>query len=252
MTTETTNETNNPVTEDAPVEGLPQAPETLSSGEGPESVPTEPSQEEQVEQLIIGEELTEDDLNRVYKRLGRPDEPDQYDLSEIVPPEYDQTAVEQFKQKAFENGMSQEGVKKMAEWYKEVEVANLQKMEEARKQQADLQILELKKDFGVNFDREVNNARKALDAYTDNDFRKYMDDTGLGNHPALVKAFAKIGRELSEDRLVQSETAQRLAKNEELKKSEIARLRSDKAFMEKYRRGDAVAVQRLNRLYLED
>lgn len=76
-----------------------------------------------------------------------------------------------------------------------------------------------------------------------------MDDTGLGNHPALVKAFAKIGRELSEDRLVQSDTAVRLAKSDELRKSEIARLRADRDFMSRYRRGEAGAVQRLNSLY---
>ena len=76
-----------------------------------------------------------------------------------------------------------------------------------------------------------------------------MDDTGLGNHPALVKAFAKIGRELSEDRLVQSDTAVRLAKSDDLRKSEIARLRAHRDFMSRYRRREAAAVQRLNSLY---
>lgn len=229
------------------LDNLPGVPNSM------ESTATEaPIQEPAVEEIIIGQELTDDDLNRIYSRLGRPKSYEEYDLSEVVPKEYDQGTVEEFKKKAFENGMSQESVKKMAEWYKEVETANLQKMAQAKQQLADQQVLQLKQEFGVNFDREVKNARKALDAYTDNDFKKYMDESGLGNHPALVKAFAKIGRELSEDRLVQSETAQRLAKNDELRKSEIARLRTDKAFMERYRRGDPMAVQRLNRLYTED
>ena len=110
----------------------------------------------------------------------------------------------------------------------------------------------LKTELGANFDAEVRNARKALDAYTDKAFKQYMDESGLGNHPALVKAFAKIGRELSEDRLVQSDTATRLAKNDELRKSEILRLRGNKEFMEKYRRGEPTAVQRLNSLYSDD
>jgi len=137
----------------------------------------------------------------------------------------------------------------MAEWYKDLEIKQRESIEKSKAIQTDQYILELKKDFGANFDSEVKNARKALDAYTDSAFRKYMDDTGLGNHPALVKAFAKIGRELSEDRLVQSDTAVRLAKSDELRKSEIARLRSDRDFMSRYRRGEAAAVQRLNSLY---
>lgn len=205
-----------------------------------------------VKEIILGAELTDADREEVYKRLGRPETPEGYDLSEIVPETYSQDVIEQFKQKAHEAGMTPEGVKKMAQWYKELEIKQQEAIVKSRQMQADRDILELKKEFGVNFDQEISNARKALDAYTDKAFRQYMDETGLGNNPALVKAFAKIGRELSEDRLVQSETAMRLARNEDLVRSEINRLRSDKAFMERYRRGDAAAVQRLNRLYLEN
>ncbi len=206
----------------------------------------------QVEQIIIGEDITDDDRNRIYKRLGRPDTHEAYDLNGIVPETYNQGIVEDFKKKAHENGMTNEAARKMAEWYKEIELKQQEAYRVSREAQADQNILELKKEFGVRFDEEVKNARKALDAYTDKAFKQYMDDTGLGNHPALVKAFAKIGRELSEDRLVQSETASRLAQNEDLRRSEIVRLRADKTFMERYRRGDPMAVQRLNKLYLDD
>jgi hypothetical protein len=205
-----------------------------------------------VDEIIISGDLTDDDRNRIYKKLGRPDSYEGYDFSDLVPENYNQSLVDQFRQKAFENGMSTEGARKMAEWYKQIETEQQNNLNKARQQQSDMWIMELKKDFGVGFDDNIKHARKALDAYTDPTFRKYMDETGLGNHPSLVKAFAKIGRELSEDRLVQSETATRLAKNEDLKRSEILRLRSDAAFMERYRKGDQVAVARLNRLYLED
>lgn len=205
-----------------------------------------------VKELIIGADITDEDRNLLYQRLGRPDTHENYNLDDIVPETYNKGLIEDFKKKAYENGMSNDGVRKMAEWYKEVEIKQVEAIEKAKLVQADQHMLELKRDFGVRFDEEIGNARKALDAYTDKAFRQYMDESGMGNHPALVKAFAKIGRELSEDRLVQSETATRLAKNDDIKKSEILRLRSDKAFMDKYRRGDAAAVQRLNRLYMEE
>ena len=229
----------------------PTATESLSSDtiQPDTNIPVE---QPQVEQIIIGEELTDDDLNRVYARLGRPEAPDKYDLEGIVPETYNKDLVEDFKRKAHESGMSQDNVRKMAEWYKDIEIKQRDAIEKARALQADQNILALKAEWGVNFDAEVKNARKALDAYTDKAFRQHMDETGLGNHPALVKAFAKIGRELSEDRLVQSDTAARLAKSEDLKRSEILRLRSNKEFMDKYRRGDPVAVQRLNSLYSND
>lgn len=218
------------------------------SSEAPtlESLPTE---QPQVEQLIIGEEITEEDRNRIFRRLGRPDAPDAYDLNGIVPENYNHDLVEQFKIKAHKTGMSNEGVREMAEWYKEVELKQKAAYDNYKKATADQHLLELKRDFGTKFDVEVGHAKKALDAYTDKAFKDYMNETGLGNHPALVKAFAKIGRELSEDRLVQSETAQRMQSNDDLRRQEIQRLRADKSFMDRYRRGDPVSVARLNRLY---
>jgi len=44
-------------------------------------------------------------------------------------------------------------------------------------------------------------AAKVLDTYAP-DLRAVLDETGMGNHPALVKAFVKIGKAISEDRLV--------------------------------------------------
>ena len=239
-------ETNNqaPVAQETPV--------TAYSSEAPQqAAPVDQTESVGVQEIIVGSEITDKDRDILYERLGRPKDHEGYDLSGIVPETYNQGVVEEFKKKAHETGMSAEGVRKMAEWYKDLELKQRESIEKSKMIQADQHILELKKDFGVNFDTEVKNARKALEAYTDSAFRKYMDDTGLGNHPALVKAFAKIGRELSEDKLVQSDTATRLAKSDDLKRSEIARLRSDKEFMSRYRRGESAAVQRLNSLYME-
>lgn len=228
--------------------GLQQAPEVNDEVQAGVEVP-EQVEAPQVQQLILGEELTDDDRNKVYERLGRPADPDGYDLTGIVPEQYNHDLVDQFKKKAHEVGMSNEATKKVAEWYKNVETAQKEAIEKSKNMQADAWMLELKRDFGNKFDVEVKNANKALAAYTDKAFAEYMNQSGLGNHPALVKAFAKIGRELSEDKLVQSETASRLAQSEELRRSEILRLRSDKAFMDKYRRGDSAAIARMNALY---
>lgn len=44
-------------------------------------------------------------------------------------------------------------------------------------------------------------AAKVLDTFAP-DLRSVLDETGLGNHPAFVKAFIRIGKAISEDRLV--------------------------------------------------
>jgi hypothetical protein len=45
-------------------------------------------------------------------------------------------------------------------------------------------------------------ARKALDAFGTPELRSLLDQTGLGNHPELVRAFVKAGKAMSDDGFV--------------------------------------------------
>lgn len=54
---------------------------------------------------------------------------------------------------------------------------------------------------GAALAENLSYAAKVLDTFAP-DLRAVLDETGLGNHPAFVKAFVKIGKAISEDRLV--------------------------------------------------
>lgn len=54
---------------------------------------------------------------------------------------------------------------------------------------------------GQMLNENLSYAAKVLDTFAP-DLRQVLNDTGLGNHPAFVKAFVKIGKAISEDRLV--------------------------------------------------
>lgn len=56
------------------------------------------------------------------------------------------------------------------------------------------------KEFGgASFDANIGIARKAVQKFGDESLRAFFEETGLGNHPALVRAFYKIGKAISED-----------------------------------------------------
>jgi hypothetical protein len=54
---------------------------------------------------------------------------------------------------------------------------------------------------GQMLNENLSYAAKVLDTYAP-DLRQVLNETGMGNHPAFVKAFVKIGKAISEDRLV--------------------------------------------------
>lgn len=52
---------------------------------------------------------------------------------------------------------------------------------------------------GQKFDESVTLAKRAVDAYGSDAFKKALNDTGLGNHPELVRVFARIGKTITQD-----------------------------------------------------
>jgi hypothetical protein len=57
------------------------------------------------------------------------------------------------------------------------------------------------KDLSVNFDQNIQVARRALDKFGSPGLRELLTSTGLGNHKDVIKFFASVGKLVSEDRL---------------------------------------------------
>ena len=55
---------------------------------------------------------------------------------------------------------------------------------------------------GDKLTANLSAAQRALEQFGDTELKEYLDSTGLGNHPALVKAFIKVGKAMSEDKVV--------------------------------------------------
>jgi hypothetical protein len=60
-------------------------------------------------------------------------------------------------------------------------------------------------------------AAKAIDAFAGEEFRQMVNESGLGNHPALVRAFYRVGKAIGEDSLnavaAPAQSAQQRASN---------------------------------------
>ena len=55
---------------------------------------------------------------------------------------------------------------------------------------------------GAKFDATMAAAAKARDAFGSPALKSLLDDSGLGNHPEVIRLFAKVGRAIGEDRMV--------------------------------------------------
>lgn len=63
------------------------------------------------------------------------------------------------------------------------------------------------KEFGgEKLNENLAVAKKALDAFGTPELRTLLNQSGLGNHPEIIRAFFKAGKSISEDRMVSSGT----------------------------------------------
>ena len=59
------------------------------------------------------------------------------------------------------------------------------------------------KEFGgEKLPENLGVARKALDAFATPELCKLLDETGLGNHPEVIRMFFRAGKAISEDKFV--------------------------------------------------
>ena len=134
-------------------------------------------------------------------KADTPDVPESYDLKMPEGVELDKAAADEFTAIAKELKLSAEGAQKLAD----VGAKMAQRQAEAHANLVESWVEQVKTDKEIGGDKLDENlavARKAVDAFGTPELKDFLNATGLGNHPALIKAFYKAGKAISEDKFV--------------------------------------------------
>ena len=152
---------------------------------------------------------TEDQWNEVYDKLGRPESADKYSLnakSEVVP--IDENAIKQFAENAHQLGLNNKQAQGILEFYKN----NMEGM--AQQAKVDIETAQaqseqqLRQEWGREFDTNVKKAGALAKANMNPEIldMQLKDGMRLGDHPEIIKGFAKIAGMMSEDKIVSTES----------------------------------------------
>lgn len=150
------------------------------------------------DKLILPDEHgSKEDWNQVYDKLGRPSR-DKYDV-DFGESNYGEDFKNEFLDKAHESGVLPKQAAEMFNfWHSKVDSAQTQYAEESTVAQ-EKELAALKEEWGSGYDKNLKTAQIALKQFADESVIEYLEDTGLGNDPALIKLFSKIGNSLNED-----------------------------------------------------
>jgi hypothetical protein len=172
---------------------------------------------------------TEEHWDEVYTKLGRPESADKYSLdakSEVV--NLDENAIKQFAEQSHKLGLNNKQAQGILEFYKNNMEGTAQQSKidtETAQAQAEQQ---LRQEWGRDFEGKVKQAGALAKANINPEVldMTLSNGTRLGDHPEIIKGFAKIAGMMQEDKIVatESENAQSVSNIEE----EIASMVNDR------------------------
>ena len=144
---------------------------------------------------IPTEESSSEDWGTFYNQLGRPQSVDDYKIERPENLPGDPEAERGFLEKMHEVGLNNKQASELINWMHDGNQNVTAEMQETQ----DRSLQALKTEWGQAFDQKLGQARNALQAYGDDDLVEMLNNTGLGDSPSMIKAFAKIGEGLTED-----------------------------------------------------
>jgi hypothetical protein len=128
--------------------------------------------------------------------------PEKYEFKAPEGQVFDAKVIGAFSEVAKELNLSNESAQKVLDKVapalaeKQAELVETAKAEWVETAKAD-------KEFGgTKLDENLALAKKALDTFGSPELRTLLNDSGLGNHPEIIRAFYRAGKAISEDSFV--------------------------------------------------
>ena len=156
------------------------------------------------QQKVLGSRIplpkTDEERSELYTKLGRPETSDKYEIeiSDDMKPYFRQDDITQFRDVAHNIGLNNEQVAALIE-YQQGSIQNQLNGSDSQLAAQRNDVEEgLKKEWGFDYDKQIRSAQRALQVYGDPEIMELMNSEA-GNNPAVIKLFARLGAEVTED-----------------------------------------------------
>jgi hypothetical protein len=159
---------------------------------------------------VPNKHATDEDWNEVFKRLGAPDTPDGYKYN-FKDQEVDENSVKAFNETAHRLGLLPKQAEGLIKFYNELNQNQSQSLEEQATQAQMRTEAELKKEFGPQYSKRLDQAKKLAVNSLGEDFLNdtiLKDGSRLGDNLTVIKAFSELADKLSEDPIIQGDGSQ--------------------------------------------
>ena len=159
--------------------------------------------------VIPTKNSTQETWEEAYTKLGRPESPEKYNFdvkSDVV--NMDESAIKSFAEQSHKLGLNNKQAEGILDFYKNNMEGTAQQAKidtETAQSQAEQ---ELRQEWGRDFEGKVKQAGALAKANINPEVldMTLSNGTRLGDHPEIIKGFAKIAGMMSEDKIVATES----------------------------------------------
>ncbi|WP_296262507.1 peptidase [uncultured Enterobacter sp.] len=186
----------------APAADAPAPAADPAKTEGDKPQPGTEGDKPQEDKPADGEKPADKPDDKEQKQEGAPEK---YEFKAGEGVELDAEALKDFEPVARDLNLTNEQAQKLVDAYPKILAGVQQRQAEAWQKQTEGWAETVKADKEIGGDKLTANlsaAQRALDQFGTSELKEYLNATGLGNHPDLVKTFVKIGKAMSEDGMV--------------------------------------------------
>ena len=193
-----------------------------------------------------------EEWDNTYKRLGKPDTPELYELpiSDKLDPKLAEMVKEDsewFRTKAFELGLNNKQASELFSSFSELSSKKLEDIKTFNESEKLNNEVKLRTEFGAAYDGKMVVANRAAQKLGGEEFMQLIDDTGIGNHPAFIRFTIKVGEMMAEDLGLDKNTGQ-LLQSEGSVKEQIATIQNSPEYTDATNPMHKVAVGKVAKL----
>lgn len=143
---------------------------------------------------------TEQDWKNFYSKLGLPSEVNEYKVDiDLEKSPFDPTFVDEYRSLAHKLNILPSQAKGILEYFQNALEGQNKEAEEEGKLSVQSALEGLQKEWGEGFNKNILNAQQVVKVFGDEDMMDYLNSSGIGNDPRIIKFLAKIGSSLKED-----------------------------------------------------
>jgi len=195
--------------------------------------------------VLPKDDATAEEWGQVYDKLGRPKDAAGYNLP--VPDGTDGAFAQEAAGKFHELGLTSKQAQQLTEWFNDKSSGAMSDMQTQQVQSAEQQMSELQKEWGKEFDANIESGRRAARQFGVSEEMLNKMENALGTKD-MLKFFSNVGKGVGEDSFVEGSGNGKFGMSPEAARVRVNSLKSDPNWTAKYLGGDADAKAELERL----